>query len=153
MTIHAHFAVIILGISLMMGCYNSEMNTNNTTTTLGGLSMENLSDKEIGILDVSFDGESQFSFIILGAGAKKAVMGQISSVHGVPTVEYTEGRIGDAFLSVDMEVIHYSGGLDRLTLQLGEDERWVLIGENDGSIVFRAFETARNEVPATNTNE
>jgi len=149
-----YYPVLMLAVSVLIsGCGNSETVAVNNGGAMGGLVMENLSDKEIGILDIAFDGKSQFSFIVLGAGAKKTAMGRIASVRGIATVRHTEGLIGDASFSADLERVNYSGGLDRLILRLGKDGKWVLIGENGGNEVFRVVETSRVDVPATNTDK
>jgi len=133
----------------MGGCGVQEGNDGGTPRrSVGGLVFDNQTNNEIGIIEVAFDGQKEFSFLVLGPGAKATLMGRIASVRGVPQVQYTHGLIGDPSIRADLERVDYTGGLDHLVLRLQPDETWVLIGQLDGSEVFRAEEVSRVDVPA-----
>lgn len=144
---------LALAILLMMfgGCGAQDGNDGGAPRgSVGGLVFDNQTQNEIGIIEVAFDGQKEFSFLVLGPGAKATLMGRIASVRGVPQVQYTHGLIGDPSIRADLERVDYEGGLDHLVLRLQPDETWVLIGQLDGAEVFRAEEVSRVDVPATN---
>ncbi len=134
---------------VLISCSQAADETSSSPPVAGrGLVVSNSTAREIAVLGVAFDGKRELPAVALGAGVTKTLMGKIVSVRGLPTVNYTYGRVGDASVQVEMQKVNYEGVLDRLVLRLGADDRWILIGESGGTEVFRSAETSRREIPA-----